>query len=109
MLDLTGFASSYAMYDVVAMKFPTWGYIYAFIELALGIAFATNFEPVITNAATAFVMSVSLIGVLQSVLNKKKIQCVCLGAVFNLPMSTVTIIEDGLMILMSVAMLAMYL
>jgi copper chaperone CopZ len=109
MLDLKGFANSYAMYDVVAMKVPAWGYIYAFIEFALGIAFATNFEPVITNAVTAVVMSVSLIGVLQSVLNKKKIQCACLGAVFNLPMSTVTIIEDGLMILMSVGMLTMYL
>jgi copper chaperone CopZ/small basic protein len=108
MLDLKGFAESYAMYDVVAMKFKGWGYTYAFIELALGIAFALNFEPVITNSVTAVVMSVSLIGVLQSILNKKKIQCACLGAVFNLPMSTVTIIEDGLMILMSVAMLAMY-
>lgn len=109
LLDLRGFADSYAMYDVVAMKFKSWGYIYAFLELALGIAFAINFEPVITNAFTAVLMSVSIIGVLQSVLNKKKIQCACLGAVFNLPMSTVTIIEDGLMIAMSVAMLAMYL
>jgi hypothetical protein len=46
-------------------------------------------------------MSISIVGVLQSVLNKKKIQCACLGAVFNLPMSTVTIIEDALMIAMS--------
>jgi len=109
MLDLKGFADSYAMYDVVAMKFKPWGYIYAFIELGLGIAFATDFEPVITNSVTTVVMAVSLIGVLQSVLNKRKIQCACLGAVFNLPMSTVTIIEDGLMIAMSAAMLAMYL
>lgn len=109
MLDLRGFANSYAMYDIVAMKFKSWGYIYAFLELALGIAFAVNFAPVITNGVTAVLMSVSFIGVLQSVLNKKKIQCACLGAVFNLPMSTVTIIEDGLMIAMSIAMLAMYL
>jgi hypothetical protein len=50
-------------------------------------------------------MSVSLIGVLKSVLNKKKIQCACLGTVFNLPMSTLTIVEDSLMIVMSIAML----
>ena len=109
MLDLKGFASSYAMYDIVAKKFPAWGYIYAFLELALGLAFAVNFVPVFTNAFTAVLMSVSLIGVLQSVLNKRRIQCACLGAVFNLPMSTVTIIEDGLMIAMSIAMLFMYL
>ena len=109
MLDLKGFAISYAMYDIVAKKIPAWGYIYAFLELLLGLAFAVNFEPVLTNAFTAVLMSVSLIGVLQSVFNKRKIQCACLGAVFNLPMSTVTIIEDGLMIAMSLAMLFMYL
>jgi hypothetical protein len=50
-------------------------------------------------------MSISLVGVLQSVLNKRKIKCACLGDVFNLPMSTITIIEDALMIVMSLIML----
>ncbi len=101
LLNLRGFAESYAMYDVIAKKIPVWGYIYAFTELGLGIAFLINFNPMVTNAITFIVMSISIIGVLQSVLNKKKIQCACLGAVFNLPMSTVTILEDALMIAMS--------
>lgn len=109
LLDINAFADSYAMYDVVAKKFRAWGYIYVFVELGLGLAYALNLAPITVNAVTAVVMSVSLIGVLQSVLSKKTIRCACLGAVFNLPMSTVTIIEDGLMILMSLAMLAMYL
>ena len=46
-------------------------------------------------------MSISIIGVIRSVTNKRKIKCACLGAVFDLPMSTVTIIEDALMIAMS--------
>ena len=104
-LDLKGFAESYAMYDVVAKRIPAWGYIYPFVELALGLAFCINFQPYLTNVATLIIMSVSIIGVLQSVLNKKTIQCACLGAVFNLPMSTITIIEDALMIAMSGAML----
>lgn len=105
MLNLKGFAESYMMYDVVARKIPVWGYIYAFLEFGLGISYLLNFNPIFTNAITFIVMSISIIGVLQSVLNKKKIQCACLGAVFNLPMSTVTIIEDGLMIIMSLIML----
>jgi len=100
-LNLKGFAESYVMYDVLAKKVPVWAYLYAFVELALGIAYLINFNPIITNTITFVVMSISIIGVLQSVLNKKKIQCACLGAVFNLPMSTVTIIEDALMIVMS--------
>ena len=105
MLDLKSFAESYSMYDIVAKKLNNWGYIYAFIELSLGIAYAINFQPIIVNIVTLIVMIISIIGVLQSVFNKRKIKCACLGAVFNLPMSTVTIIEDALMIAMSVAML----
>ncbi len=107
LLNLKGFAQSYAMYDVLAKRIPAWGYVYAFIELALGIAYLINFTPIITNVVTLVVMSISIVGVVQSILNKKKIQCACLGAVFNLPMSTVTIIEDALMIAMSAAMLFM--
>ncbi|HEX8515610.1 MAG TPA: MauE/DoxX family redox-associated membrane protein [Bacteroidia bacterium] len=104
-LNLTGFAESYAMYDIVAKRWNGYGYLYAFIELALGIAYLTGFNPVVTNAVTLIVMSVSIVGVLQSVMDNKKIKCACLGAVFNLPMSTITIIEDALMIGMSALML----
>jgi copper chaperone CopZ len=105
LLNLKGFAESYSMYDVVAKKWKGWGYIYAFTELALGIAFLTRFSPLITNAVTFIMMSISIIGVLQSVLNKRKIKCACLGDVFNLPMTTITVIEDALMIGMSGIML----
>ena len=105
LLNLKGFAESYVMYDVLAKQVPAWAYLYVFIELLLGIAYLTNFNPLLTNLVTFIVMTISIIGVLQSVLNKKKIQCACLGAVFNLPMSTVTIIEDGLMIAMSAIMI----
>lgn len=107
-LDLKGFADSYAMYDVIAKRFYAWGYIYAFIELALGMAYLVNFNPFFTNTTTFLVMTASIIGVLQSVLKKQKIQCACLGAVFNLPMSTVTIVEDALMIVMSGIMLTSF-
>ncbi|MBD3581500.1 heavy-metal-associated domain-containing protein [Flavobacterium selenitireducens] len=101
MLNLKGFAQSYVMYDVIARAIPAWAYLYAFVELGLGIAYLVDFSPIATNLVTFVVMSLSIIGVLKTVLDKKTIQCACLGAVFNLPMSTVTIIEDGLMIAMS--------
>lgn len=105
LLDLKSFAESYATYDIIARRWMGWGYVYAFTELALGLAFLTGFNPLLTSTVTFAVMTVSIIGVLQSVLNKRKIRCACLGAVFNLPMSTITIIEDALMIVMSAVML----
>jgi len=101
MLDLKGFAMSYMSYDIIAKRWKSWGYVYAFIELGLGVAYLLDCCPLATNSTAFVVMSISIIGVLESVLNNRKIQCACLGAVFELPMSTVTIIEDALMILMS--------
>lgn len=105
LLDLRGFADSYRMYDVVAKRVPAYGFVYPFIELLLGAAYLTRFQPVATNLATLIVMSVSSIGVIQSVFAKRKIRCACLGTVFNLPMSTITLVEDGLMVVMAAVML----
>lgn len=107
LLDVKGFAESYAMYDLIAKRIPFYGKVYPFIELLLGFLFLLNWQPLWVNAFTILLMSVSLTGVLQSVLNKTKIRCACLGAVFNLPMSTVTIIEDGLMVVMAAWMILM--
>src|SRR5687768_10619623 len=105
MLDLPAFAVSYSTYDILAKRWNGWGYIYPFAELILGVLFLINFEMLFTNIATFIIMGVSTIGVLQSVLAKRKIRCACLGAVFNLPMSTITLVEDLLMVLMSAFMI----
>lgn len=105
LLNIQGFAMSYQMYDIVAAKVKVWAYIYPFVELALGIAYLINFMPDVTNAVTILVLGVSSIGVIKSNLNKQKIKCACLGDVFNLPMSTITIIEDVGMVLMAIVMM----
>ena len=101
LLDLRGFADAYRGYDVVAKRVPAYGYVYPFVELSLGAAYVTGFQPFATNLVTLVVMAVSSIGVIQSLLARRKIRCACLGTVFNLPMSTVTLVEDGLMIAMA--------
>ncbi len=105
MLDLRGFASSYAMYDVLAKRVPIYGYFYPFIELGLGTLYLLGYKPMLVNSATLFVMVFSSIGVILAVSNKQKIRCACLGTGFNLPMTTVTIIEDLLMAAMAAWML----
>jgi copper chaperone CopZ len=105
LLDLSGFASSYAMYDLLAKRVYNYGFIYPFIELGLGIAYLINFKPVLINSITLVVMLFSSIGVILAVMNKQKIKCACLGTGFNLPMTTVTIIEDLLMVVMAAWML----
>lgn len=105
LLNIQGFADSYRMYDIVAAKWKGWGYIYPFVELGLGILYLINIAPIATNLATFIILGISSIGVIRSVLDQRKIKCACLGDVFNLPMSTVTIVEDLTMVLMAGIML----
>ena len=46
-LDLRAFADSYSMYDLLAKRVRTYGFVYPFIELAMGIAYLTGDEIVI--------------------------------------------------------------
>jgi len=101
LMNLRGFAEGYQTYDVLAKRLPAYGLVYPFLELGLGVAFLTGFEPILTNAATLVLMSVSIMGVIQSLLKKTQFQCACLGTIIKLPLSKVTLAEDALMITMS--------
>jgi copper chaperone CopZ len=107
LLDIAGFARAYSTYDVIAARWSGYGYIYPWFELALGIGYLLDRWPFAVNLATALLMAVSIVGVLNAVLRKQNIQCGCLGTIFKLPMSVVTIIEDALMGGMAVASLLM--
>ncbi|MES2691342.1 MAG: MauE/DoxX family redox-associated membrane protein, partial [Bacteroidota bacterium] len=101
LLDVPAFANSYSNYDIVAKNVKAWGYIYPFVELALGIIMlipAIWFE---ANVAALVIMSISSIGVIQNQFNKSPFQCACLGTVFNLPLGKISLIEDLLMVGMS--------
>ena len=102
-LDVAGFASAFRGYDLVARVLPGYGRAYPFIELVLGLAYLTNAAPAATNIATAIIMAVGLAGIIRAVVSKQSIRCACLGTGINLPMSTVTIIENSVMLVMAVA------
>jgi hypothetical protein len=105
LLNLKGFAEAYAGYDLLAKKSRAYALAYPFIELALGMAYLFRFEMQLTLIATIIVMGFSSIGVIQAVRRKQQIRCACLGTVLNLPMSTITIVEDLGMVAMAALML----
>lgn len=105
LLDLRGFADAYQSYDVVAKRSRVYALAYPFLELALGIAYLVRFQPTLTNAATLAVMLIGSVGVLRAVLDKRAIRCACLGTSLNLPMTTVTLVEDLGMAAMAAAAL----
>jgi copper chaperone CopZ len=103
-LDLKGFSEGYGTYDVITKRFPAWGKIYPFVELGFAVLLLIEFQPFITNLAIFIIMGISSIGVIQSLRKKRRIQCACLGTVIKLPLGKVTLIEDLLMVVMSLGM-----
>jgi copper chaperone CopZ len=105
LLDLSGFASSFAGYDVIARRWGAYGYLYPFIELALGVGYLSCWQPLAVNIATLVVTVIGSAGVLRALLARRAIRCACLGTVFNLPMTTVSLAEDAGMAVMAAVMI----
>ena len=94
LFDLKGFVDGFVTYDLVTKRIRAYGYAYPIIELFLGLAYLAKVALFFTNLITLIVMIVSGIGVLKSVLGGQKMKCACLGTALNVPLSTVSIIEN---------------
>ena len=102
MLDLKNFPTSFSMYDPLAEKTLFYGWVYPFIEIALGLMFLVRFELNIALYFTIVILGITTFGVTKTLMNKKNIQCACLGTTLKLPMTEATLIENALMLSMSI-------
>jgi cation transport ATPase len=105
MLDLKGFPESFKMYDPLAKRLPIYGWMYPFIETALGLMFLMRFKVNIALIMTLVVLGITTIGVTKTLMDKKSIRCACLGTALKLPMTEATLIENSIMIAMAALML----
>jgi copper chaperone CopZ len=104
LLDLRGFVSAYAMYDLLAARVTAYGWVYPFLEVGLGLAYLAVPSEANLHLATLGLMAFSSVGVILAVTRGEKLKCACMGTAFNLPMTTVTIVEDLGMAAMAAAM-----
>ena len=104
---LRAFAEAYAMYDIIAMRSKIYAHIYPFIEIALGLAFLFRFEVIFVAWITLLLMSINSVGAYKGIRDKKVLMCACLGSVFKLPMSFVSLGEDLLMAVMALFIILM--
>ena len=103
-LDLKGFKNSFMMYDPLAKAIPSYGWIYPFIELGLGLLFLMRLQISVALVVTIVILGITTVGVTSTLLSKKEIQCACLGTALKLPMTEATFIENTIMIVMAAVM-----
>ncbi|MCL4360806.1 rhodanese-like domain-containing protein [Candidatus Dependentiae bacterium] len=107
--NLKTFAHLFSEYDIIAQRIIIYAYLYPFIELILSALFFLQIYPLATNIFTFILMTISLIGVITGYLSGKMITCACMGGLFELPLSYITIFEDVLMATMSLVMIFIHL
>jgi hypothetical protein len=101
LFDVKGFAQSFAMYDVVAKRSNIYALAYPFIELGLALCFLGHWMPYETNFFTAIIMAVGLVGILSNKLSGKETRCACMGSLIDVPVGSITILENSSMALMA--------
>lgn len=99
------FAQSYAQYDLIAKKSTMYAYAYPIIEISLGLAYIMKFNLPIINIITLVLMIESSLGVFNTLRTQGTFMCACLGTLFSIPLTWVTLAEDLLMATMALLML----
>lgn len=105
-LGYQAFIDGFTTYDLVAKKYKSYALAFPFVELALGLMFLIDTQVLLRSIVLMVIMGIGSIGVFKSVfLERNKIRCACLGGIINLPLSTVSLVENTLMATMAAVML----
>lgn len=104
-IDISGFKEGFAHYDIIAQRLPLWGYIYPLVELTLAIFYLLNLPGIGLYMTTIVVALLNVVSVAIKLARKEQFMCACLGTVLKVPLTTVTLIEYGMMGLMALWML----
>lgn len=109
--NLEGFKEAFRSYDILAKKSDVYASVYPFLEVGLGalylslLFYGSLVLELLTYTATVLLMAVGGAGVLHALFQGRDLQCACLGNVFNVPMTKVTLAEDFFMAAMAGLML----
>ena len=106
-IHLSEFQASFSRYDLLAKKIPCYGTLYPFIEILLGVLFLSNAYIMLASVVTIIILASTNIGVILALRKGHILECACLGVIFNLPLSNITVFENTAMVLMAIAQIAL--
>lgn len=104
-IRISGFVEAYQMYDVLAKRSKAYAYMYPFLELSFGLSYLLVWQVKLVSILVVVVMLIGAWGVYLKLKEHEEIPCACLGTVFKVPMTWVTLGEDLLMALMALMVL----
>lgn len=103
--NIEGFADAFSMYDPLAKRSSLYARSYPYLEMILAWFYLFGILLIAANFIALVIMTVGAYGVFRKLQEKETIPCACMGAVFTIPMTWVTLVEDLLMAAMAAGML----
>lgn len=95
------FVTAYRKYDLIAKRSRTYAYLFPFLETGAGLAYLFSWQIKTVSTIALPILLISALGVYLKLQQKEVVPCACLGTVFKVPMTYVTLGEDLLMALMA--------
>jgi glutaredoxin len=101
LMDLKAFSDSFAKYDLITQKVKSYGKIYPFAELAIGLGFLSGIAPLVTGIGSLAIGISGAISVFKAVyIDKIELNCACIGGNSKAPLGVVSFAENAIMALM---------
>ena len=106
--DVEKFSTMFLNYDLLAQKWPTYGYVYPFAELGAGVLMLAGALTWLSAPVALIIGGVGAVSVFKAVyIDRRELKCACVGGSSNVPLGFVSLTENLMMIAMAVAMLLM--
>ena len=104
--NLQSFATGFVQYDLIARRYVPYASVYAFIEAVGGVLMIADVATVVVAPVVLAVSMVGAISVYKAVyLEKRDVNCACVGGGSRVPLGFVSLSENLLMMAMAVWML----
>ncbi len=92
-------------YDPLAQKFSWYRGVYPFIFFFFGLLLHFHKLSMLVSILTIPMLGIQSKGIIKALKSGAHIECACAGTKFSLPLSYVTVVENAIMIAMSIGMI----
>lgn len=104
--NVESFSTMFLNYDLLARKWPRYGYLYPFGEALAGILMISGAFVWLSSPIALFIGTVGAISVFKAVyLDKRELKCACVGGNSRVPLGFVSLTENLMMMTMGIWML----
>ena len=106
--DIETFSTMFLGYDLLAQRWLPYARIYPFAEVGAGVLMIAGALTWLSAPVALFIGGVGAASVFKAVyVDKRELKCACVGGDSNVPLGFVSLIENLMMVVMAIWMLAM--